>query len=209
MFSYTLGAKLSEHLFEAKGAADGGRCLLALDRIPFAFLLPVAMVGLGPVDAQPVVVPFPFQRHVWFQNEVRELLPAQRASPLLFYADYGIELNLAFVVYQRVGMPLKQFVKGMAPTETRRFPRELIARLGWEMLTALKHVHEAGFLHRDLTPLNVQVNTQGGKDWPFHFYLAGFDNVYHMHDKGLWYVFWGSLTEFIAPVRSNNTVLVI
>ena len=105
------------------------------------------------------------------EGEAR-LLGALNHPGLVTLLDAGVELTDAgaprvFLVMEYVeGLDLRQRLREgpLSPLE--------VAYLGWDLLSALAHVHEHGIIHRDLKPANVLLAAARGR--PMRGKLADF-----------------------------------
>lgn len=119
-----------------------------------------------------------FQRNHWVAQDVREVMPRQRQTPLLLTVGAGIEHRFVFCVVPEVGGTLIDFRRRqLKPGE--ELPPGLAVRFGTDALLALQHLHSVGYVHRDLHPRNLLVNRRPSDDQPFHLYLTGFELAHY------------------------------
>lgn len=89
----------------------------------------------------------------------REATAASRMSHhnIVNLLDIGDDPKTPYLVFEFVdGKTLKEII-----TEQGRLPQATAVQISIRILSALRHAHEAGIIHRDIKPQNILVDRQG------------------------------------------------
>ncbi len=134
----------------------------------------------------------------YFRRELGVLRDLRHPNIVAFYAMYEHEGQFQLVMEYVDGPHARAWVDGLSPA---RLSIPTAAWIGIQLLSALEHAHERGYVHRDIKPSNLLV--AGPPPWPVvklsDFGLAksfrddaGFTDLTHERDIG------GSI-GFISP----------
>ena len=94
-----------------------------------------------------------------FVEEARRLGKFWRLPGIVAVKDYFQENKTAYIVMEFVqGSTLKEMLKG---TSGGRLPAEQIFQMMRPVMKSLDKVHEAGLIHRDISPDNLMVEQEG------------------------------------------------
>lgn len=91
-----------------------------------------------------------------FLNESKAIAMLSHKNIVKVY-DVNFEGDLQFIVMECIeGRTLKEYINDYAPLD----PQEALAYCG-QVLSALKHAHERGVVHRDIKPQNIMLLDSG------------------------------------------------
>ena len=94
-----------------------------------------------------------------FVEEARRLAKFWRLPGIVAVKDYFQENKTAYIVMEFVqGSTLKEILKNASDG---RFPAEQIFQMMCPVMKSLDKVHEAGLIHRDISPDNLMVDREG------------------------------------------------
>ncbi|MDQ7034447.1 MAG: protein kinase [Anaerolineae bacterium] len=111
-----------------------------------------------------------------FQLEATNMRDLQHPNIVRFY-KFIVEDQNAYILMDYIdGNPLTKYIQRARATEVP-FPIDEIVRIMAQVARAISHLHNEGFIHRDVKPGNVLLAKQDGKAYLTDLGIAGVQGV--------------------------------
>ncbi|MBO7251083.1 MAG: serine/threonine protein kinase [Oscillospiraceae bacterium] len=138
-----------------------------------------------------------FTRHKdRFLKEARTLAHLANIQEIVQIKSFFSANDTAYIVMEYIqGITLKQHLKALGRPMTEKEALDIMEPL----LNALQKVHEQGLIHRDISPDNIMIPTEGG------IKLIDFGTVRYMDGSGRSQASEAVLKPGFAPMEQYNT----